>query len=222
MRKKRLYWLAMVLAVLITKATSSTSDGEDDDMDDDIYADVQVNADLLNRLLELISNSSTSTTSTTTDRPSIKLLIDRSSIQQQQQRPVSLLKLPVILASLNEQSRKLFTNFKVFFIVLLTVLVVLISLTMILILANFMVNKRALCRPATLSRAKKKSTLSFDIIDNGYRQSRPNVYWKFINFVSFVFVRIVWCYVCVRFSYLLREIESGKLMTKIGNLFTNW
>ena len=166
----------MVLAVLITTATSSTSDGEDDDMDDDIYVDVQVNADLLNRLLELISNSSTSTTSTTTDRPSIKLLIDRSSIQQQQQRPVSLLKLPVILASLNEQSRKLFTNFKVFFIVLLTVLVVLISLTMILILANFMVNKRALCRPATLSRAKKKSTLSFDIIDNGYRQSRPNVY----------------------------------------------
>lgn len=193
MRKKRLYWLAIVLAVLITKATSSTSDGEDDDMDDDIYVDVQVNADLLNRLLELISNSSTSTSTTpttTTDRPSIKLLIDRSSIQQQQQqRPVSLLKLPVILASLNEQSRKLFTNFKVFFIVLLTVLVVLISLTMILILANFMVNKRALCRPATLSRAKKKSTLSFDIIDNGYRQSRPNVYYAtLLIFVSFLCV----------------------------------
>lgn len=207
MRKKRLYWLAMVLAVLITTATSSTSDGEDDDMDDDIYVDVQVNADLLNRLLELISNSSsTSTTSTTTtDRPSIKLLIDRSSIQQQQQqRPVSLLKLPVILASLNEQSRKLFTNFKGFFIVLLTVLVVLISLTMILILANFMVNKRVLCRPATLSRAKKKTTLSFDIIDNGYRQSRPNVYCNFINFCIFC-VRIVWCYVCVRLSYLLRD-----------------
>lgn len=141
---------------------------------------------LFNRLFN--RNFTITTTTTTTTPTSVQigkisrtLFIPnepRSTLIRNVSSSITFFKLPIILNSLNEKTRQIFNNFKLYFVVIIVVLVVLIFSTMILIILNFLKcgsgggdgpngdkKKKRL-------KSTKKKTLSFDIIDNGYKQNR--------------------------------------------------
>lgn len=83
--------------------------------------------------------------------------------------------------SINEKTKQIFKDFKVYFLILIILLTILIISIVVLITVNFVMTKKYaknFSRRSKMMKTKKKNA-SFDIIDNGYAPNRNS--FRFFN-----------------------------------------